>query len=64
MFAAIAAEDRYRFDLKAKRMHSLCWPAAAGNISWRLTCCPDRCHHHPDAVGWLMDSLLAAGLTG
>lgn len=30
--------------LKAKHMHSLS-PAScrSGNISWRLTCCPDRC---------------------
>jgi hypothetical protein len=44
MFAAIAAEDRYRFDLESKAYaFSLAGQLPLGNISWRLTCCPDRC---------------------
>jgi hypothetical protein len=44
MFAAIAAEDRYRFDLESKAYaFSLAASYRSANTNWPLTCCPVRC---------------------
>ncbi|STV31821.1 diguanylate cyclase/phosphodiesterase domain 2 (EAL) [Klebsiella pneumoniae] len=44
-------------------MHSLS-PAScrSGKHQLAINLLPGSLYHHPDAVGWLMDSLLAAGL--
>lgn len=63
MFAAIAAEDRYRFDLESKAYaFALAGQLPLGKHQLAINLLPGSLYHHPDAVGWLMDSLLAAGL--
>lgn len=63
MFAAIAAEDRYRFDLESKAFaFALAGQLPLGKHQLAINLLPGSLYHHPDAVGWLMDSLLAAGL--
>ncbi|BAS35552.1 diguanylate phosphodiesterase [Klebsiella variicola] len=63
MFAAIAAEDRYRFDLESKAFaFSLAARLSLGKQQLAINLLPGSLYHHPDAVGWLMDNLLAAGL--
>ncbi len=63
MFAAIAAEDRYRFDLESKAFaFSLAARLPLGKQQLAVNLLPGSLYNHPDAVGWLMDNLLAAGL--
>ena len=63
MFAAIAAEDRYRFDIESKAYaFALAGQLPLGKHQLAINLLPGSLYHHPDAVGWLMDSLLAAGL--
>ncbi len=50
--------------LKAKRMHSLSYQLPLGKHQLAINLLPGSLYHHPDAVGWLMDSLLAAYQTG
>ncbi len=60
---AIAAEDRYRFDLESKAYaFALAGQLPLGKHQLAINLLPGSLYHHPDAVGWLMDSLLAAGL--
>lgn len=60
MFAAIAAEDRYRFDLESKAYAFARRQLPLGKHQLAINLLPGSLYHHPDAVGWLMDSLLAA----
>ncbi|HDG7812689.1 TPA: diguanylate phosphodiesterase [Klebsiella quasipneumoniae] len=63
MFAAIPAEDRYRFDLESKAYaFSLAGQLPLGKHQLAINLLPGSLYNHPDAVGWLMNSLLAAGL--
>ncbi|MFM4037756.1 diguanylate phosphodiesterase [Klebsiella quasipneumoniae subsp. similipneumoniae] len=63
MFAAIPAEDRYRFDLESKAYaFSLAGQLPLGKHQLAINLLPGSLYNHPDSVGWLMNNLLAAGL--
>ncbi|WP_281074863.1 diguanylate phosphodiesterase [Klebsiella quasivariicola] len=63
MFAAVPAEDRYRFDLESKAFaFSLAGQLPLGKQQLAINLLPGSLYNHPDAVGWLMESLQVAGL--